>query len=456
MGFFGRLKVLLQERKFRQLVYVRVATQSGDGTLQIAMASYILFSPEKQTSAWAIAMVLAITLLPFTIIEPFVSVFLDRWSRRQIVMVCDTIRAAVSLTLSALVFTGNSSFWFQMLLFALLLVVNALNRFLLTGLNAGLPHAVDQNSYLTANSVLPLIGPFGLLLGGVVAVGIRFILGPIISTHRADSLSLFLATFFFLTSIFQASRVGKYDWGPSQDTRTQERSSSVGRAIGKALGEFKEALGHIGARSHMSLGMTLVAITRILFGMLSVAMILATRNLFRDVSEANASLLDMGIWSAATGIGYVIGPWILNPVSSKLRIRNTLVVFFVFGSVIQLFPGLFFQLIPQVITGLGIGIVSQNIRIMVDTMLQGHCDDAFRGRVFVFYDIIYNGTFALSGVIAAFVISPQGLTVPYVVGLAIAYLLGGVLAWIAGNRLGPASFDKGTHFGEVTGSESSS
>ena len=61
MEFVRSLRQLWRHRYFRRLLAVRVATQSGDGVLQIALASYVLFSPERQPDAASIATVLAIT-----------------------------------------------------------------------------------------------------------------------------------------------------------------------------------------------------------------------------------------------------------------------------------------------------------------------------------------------------------------------------------------------------------
>ena len=82
--FWQNLRHLWRRRDFRKILGARVATQAADGTLQVGMASYVLLSPEQQPDAWSIAMVLAITLLPFSIIGPFVSVVLDRWSRQMV------------------------------------------------------------------------------------------------------------------------------------------------------------------------------------------------------------------------------------------------------------------------------------------------------------------------------------------------------------------------------------
>ena len=74
--------------------------------LQIALASYVLFSPERQPDAASIATVLAITLLPFSILGPFVGVVLDRVARRQVLVVVDLLRAGLAVSLAALVATG--------------------------------------------------------------------------------------------------------------------------------------------------------------------------------------------------------------------------------------------------------------------------------------------------------------------------------------------------------------
>ena len=95
--FVRSLRQLWRHRYFRRLLAVRVATQSSDGVLQIALASYVLFSPERQPDAASIAAVLAITLLPFSILGPFVGVVLDRVARRQVLVVVDLLRAGLAV-----------------------------------------------------------------------------------------------------------------------------------------------------------------------------------------------------------------------------------------------------------------------------------------------------------------------------------------------------------------------
>ena len=143
---------------FRRLLAVRVATQTSDGVLQIALASFVLFSPERQPDAASVAAVLAITLLPFSILGPFVGVVLDRWSRRQILVVVDLpapcwLSGWRSWSDRACVPAGRAAFYGGVLL------AMSLNRFLLAALSAALPHTIDPAEYMVANSVVPTIGP---------------------------------------------------------------------------------------------------------------------------------------------------------------------------------------------------------------------------------------------------------------------------------------------------------
>ena len=86
---------LLRGTWFRRLFAVRVASQLTDGVFQVALASYVVFSPEKAPGPGAIAAALAVVLLPFSVLGPFVGVFLDRWSRRQVLAWSNFVRVGL-------------------------------------------------------------------------------------------------------------------------------------------------------------------------------------------------------------------------------------------------------------------------------------------------------------------------------------------------------------------------
>ena len=152
---------LLRGREFRKLFAVRVASQLTDGVFQVALAAYVIFSPEQQPSPGAIAGALAVVLLPFSVLGPFVGVFLDRWSRRQVLAWSNFVRVGLVAVLAAAVAADLRG----PLLFALILVCLSVNRFLLAGLSASLPHVVAPEDLITANAVTPTAGTVAFLVG---------------------------------------------------------------------------------------------------------------------------------------------------------------------------------------------------------------------------------------------------------------------------------------------------
>src|SRR5215207_10337206 len=94
-GFVTDLRTVLRGRGFRRLFAIRVCGQVGDGVFQVAMASYVFFSPERHATAPAAAQAFAVLLLPYSLVGPFAGVVLDRWRRRQVLLIANLVRAAL-------------------------------------------------------------------------------------------------------------------------------------------------------------------------------------------------------------------------------------------------------------------------------------------------------------------------------------------------------------------------
>ncbi|MGL5248969.1 MAG: MFS transporter, partial [Brooklawnia sp.] len=188
MDALRRLAQLLRHPAFRRLVAVRTLSQGGDAVVQVGMAAYILFSPQTQPNAWAIAAVIALVMLPFSVVGPFVSPILDRFPRQRIVVVCDLIRLVLAIASFVVVVSGGAAGSRQVLLFGLLLVILGLNRLQLAALGAGMPHTVAANEYLEAAAIMPMVGPISGMIGGLLAGGLRLASGRLLSPAWADSL----------------------------------------------------------------------------------------------------------------------------------------------------------------------------------------------------------------------------------------------------------------------------
>lgn len=156
------LRVLLRLRDFRNLLAVRLLSQAADGVYQVALATYVVFSPEKQTSPAAIASAMAVLLLPYSAIGPFAGVLLDRWRRRQVFLYGNLLRAFLACVTGMLIVAQVPDWLF----YASALSVTAVNRFVLSGLAASLPHVVGPDQLVTANALSPTAGTLAAVAGG--------------------------------------------------------------------------------------------------------------------------------------------------------------------------------------------------------------------------------------------------------------------------------------------------
>lgn len=414
------LRQLLRHRYFRRLLAVRVAVQSSDGVLQVALAAYVLFSPERQPDATSIAIVLAITLLPFSILGPFAAIVIDRVSRRQVLVVANLARAAVALGLAVLIATGLQTVGVEVLIYGGLVLAMSLNRFLLAALSASLPHTIDPHEYMVANSVVPTVGPAGLLIGVALATPLRLILGHVMTDYQANAILFLIATVGFVLSAVLALSIPRRQLGPDTVATTRVRDVVTG---------LVEAVAHLRAQRPAGIGLLTIAAHRLIHGIVTVATILLYRNYFHRPDEIDPAIADLGLLVVITGAGFVLASVVAPPLSARRGLRSTMIMCLLGSAVFQLMPGAIYARLTIMVAAFLLGLTAQGIKICVDTVVQAHVADGFKGRVFVIYDIIFNVSLVAAAVIAAVILPASGKSVPILIIMAICYLL--ITLWFA-------------------------
>src|SRR5580693_4446907 len=168
-SFVGDLRAVLGERDFRKLFAARLVSQTGDGVFNAGLAAYVFFSAQSFPDPGAAAVAFAVLYLPYSLVGPFAGVFIDRWSRRQILVWSALTRFAFVAVTAAFVATGT----FGLPLYIGALLVLGVNRFFLSSLSAALPHVVADDKLVMANAVSPTLGGLMASVGGVVALGLN-------------------------------------------------------------------------------------------------------------------------------------------------------------------------------------------------------------------------------------------------------------------------------------------
>ena len=197
-GTLARTRDALRSQDFRRLFAIRLVSQSADGFFQAALVASVVFNPEKQSTAVGFAIATLLVSLPFSAVGPFTGVFIDRWSRRRILVVAPWIRAAVVGLALLNPRTAAVPFYVGVVL------VFSLNRFYLATAQAVVPRLVPTEDLLMANSIATVGGTVALLagvfVGGwisdvfgnvpvIVAAGAMWLVGSLIATRITTSLT---------------------------------------------------------------------------------------------------------------------------------------------------------------------------------------------------------------------------------------------------------------------------
>ena len=181
-----------------------------DGIFQSALASFILFSPERQANALGAALAFAVVLLPYSVIGPFVGTILDRVSRQRAIAFSNLSRAITLSIIALLLFQGHTGI--EITVFVL--IAFGVNRLILAGLSAGIPLMIESKSLISANALAVTGGSVWVVLGGGIGLGMRSLLDSITSADSADAYIILLGAVGYLTASLFESNLKKDEIGP--------------------------------------------------------------------------------------------------------------------------------------------------------------------------------------------------------------------------------------------------
>ncbi|MER5463359.1 MFS transporter [Streptomyces sp. NPDC002668] len=399
------LRVLLRLNDFRRLLTVRLLSQSADGVYQVALTAYVVFSPERQTSPAAIASAMAVLLLPYSLIGPFAGVLLDRWQRRQILLYGNLLRALLASS-TALLILASAPDW---LFYASALSVTAVNRFVLAGLSAALPRVVDADRLVMANSLSPTAGTLAATAGGGLAFAVRLV------SEGSDAAVVLLGSALYLCSALASLRMARELLGPEQEL-VQPRLTAVLASTAHGL---VAGLRHLSERRRAARVLAAMTLMRFCYGALTVMVLMLCRYAWSDTESDGLALLGLAIGISGAGFfaAAVLTPWAVG------RVGQYGWMVWCAGAAAVLEPalGLPFAPVPILIAAFVLGLITQGAKISTDTVVQTSVDDAYRGRIFSLYDVLFNVAFVGAAGVAALMLPPDGRSVPLVVVVAVIY-----------------------------------
>jgi MFS family permease len=406
---------ILTDKKFSRLLRLRWTGQMTDGIFQSALASFVLFSPERQASALSAALAFAVVLLPYSVIGPFVGTILDRISRQRAIMFANLTRATTLSVIALLIFQGHTG----VELTTFVLIAFGVNRLILAGLSAGIPLMIESKSLISANALAVTGGSVWVVLGGGIGLGLRRLLNGDTTADHADGYIILVAAFGYLAAAFFASLLKKKEIGPL-DHEIKNASFSQG------VIEMREGIRFLRKHMDAARGIGAIAIHRGGITALTLIALLLERNTFNDPADSEAGLAGLSFTLSIAAIGFVIGA-IIAPLGVRKVGRHRWMRFSLIAST---FGPLFILFVRTPLTLICAAFVTalfgQSLKVTNDALVQSKIDDIYRGRVFSVYDVVVNGAIVSGAVFAALLLPNTGDT--YVVPALVAaiYLIAGV------------------------------
>jgi MFS family permease len=376
-GTLERARDALRSRDFRRLFAIRLVSQSADGLFQAALVASVVFNPDQQSTIAGFAIAIAVISLPFSLLGPFTGVFIDRWSRRRILVVAPWLRAAPALL--ALLHPTDQA----VLFYAGVLWVLSVNRFYLATAVAVVPRLVPTEDLLMANS-MSIVGGTVSLLAGV------FVGGWVVDLAENNAPVVIAAGAMWLVASGIAARITS----PLVPHTLPE--APVGDEIRRVAREFDDGVRRL-ARTPRALGpITSITLDQFGQGIVLVLSLFVFRDRFQEGVGSFSNLIGAG------GVGVLLGILTVGKLEERWPKERIVSRGFLAGGVVLIAVSTYVTGWSVLVASFFIGLTFAWKKVPVDTLVQEAVPDGYRGRVFAVYDVAYN----VSRVIAAFVAIP--------------------------------------------------
>jgi DHA3 family macrolide efflux protein-like MFS transporter len=339
-------KDILTIRNFLLLWAGQAISYIGDQFHYIAIMGLLLY--EYDVSAVEMGTMMVSITAPSLIIGPVAGVYVDRWSRKWVMIVSDVIRG-----LLVMLIPFTTELW---QIYLVMFLVSSVSRFFFPAYNSALPNIVSKEQLLYANSLSQTTFNITLVVGpatGAVLVGF---LG------YASVFFINGITFFF--SALMILRIHLVETLIAQG------------GIKEMVKQMKEGLVLIKKTRPVLFVVSLYSGIMLLFGGINVLFFVFVRDIL------HLDIVHLGLIDGFQGGGMILGAVAVGAIGATYQKRSLMLVgtFFV-GVFLALFGANPYIIVSYVLI-LFFGISVMFLNIPASTLLQEVVPDEIRGRIF--------------------------------------------------------------------------
>jgi hypothetical protein len=395
-GFFNKLFAVFSIRDYSVLMGVQFLVQTGQGVIQGAIGKSIAFGGEKgfdvstvPSADYLLKVVLAL-YIPYSLVSPFIGVFIDRFQRRKVLAWANVLTAAVVAAVAAGVMlplgkeSSEGKVGATVALIVGLLMIQACVRVALAVKSAAIPDVLAGKDLLQGNALSQAGGALFQIVGIAVAL------------VGASLFPSWLVVVGGCGILIVATVVGRQ----LQRAELRAHDSTFAQEARRVVSTIRAGLREVASRPPAALGLLSFQMLRYQFwGFCLFTFALYAKNL---VEGGDASNLALGISGAGGFLGGALGLVLAQKWKDRVPpIRLLLASMFALGFGVLVFGA--FVSLAGFAALLFVGFFTFFMgKISADTIMQQAIPDDFRGRAFALFDIAYNLGFIVPALILSF------------------------------------------------------
>ena len=365
----------------------------------LAQFALVWWLTETTGSATVLAIGTLVSLLPTVLLGPFAGALVDRWNRRVVMLVADSIIALVSVCLAYLFWTGAMQVWHVYVV----MMVRALGSIF------HWPAMQASSSLMVPKEHLPRVAGLNQAMGGAVRImspPLGALLLKIFPLHTIMGIDVATAAFAIVPLFFV--RVPQ----PKQTKMTTSKPS--------LWADVREGLRYAVSWP----GLLAVCLLAMLLNLVANPAISLMPILVTD--HFNGDALQLGWMNSSWGIGLLLGGLILGAWGGFKRCIVTMLVGVIGTGIGKLLVGLTpATVFPLALVGLFFGAVMNSLcNGSASALLQEVVAPEMQGRVFTLVTSLCNAATPIGMAIAGPLADAVGVRALYVVSGVVQILLG--------------------------------
>jgi MFS family permease len=408
--------------RIRQHPYVRLALNGsfsalwagqlisifGDRINTVALVA-IVFGVTESFTAGALAFVVA--TLPNLLLSPIAGTFVDRWDRKEVLVVSDILRAALVLLIPLAVIVN------LLLAYVLIFLVTAVSIFFRPARVAILPQIVEDDELVTANSAMWIGETAADILGYAIA-------GLLVAALKtALPLAFWLDAVTYLASaVLLATMVVR-----PVDQEERERAAANRDTLG-FVGQMREGFHFLRKEPTLQANTIQAAVAQCTVGALLALMYAYAAQVYESSGLDWKAVY--GFLETSVGAGNLVGGFVIGLIGARLAKGHSIIGGYVVFGLFTILLALSSQLPIALAFGFGAGVANMAFIIPSQTLFQERTPAALMGRVVSFRFALVFGAMTVAAALASVLLIFLSASVVLVM-FSVVTICAGLAGWFA-------------------------